>query len=285
MELVRTIPESRGLRRQWHQENSRVALVPTMGALHEGHLSLVRRAKELANRVVVSIFVNPTQFGPNEDFQRYPRPLEKDLGLLEAEKVDGVYIPDASGIYPADFRTFVTVEELSEKLCGKTRPGHFRGVTTIVCKLFSIWQPELALFGWKDAQQCILIRRMIEDLSLPVELVACPIVRESDGLALSSRNRYLNQEERAAATSLNRSLRWAKDQAVRGELSSAVLLDGVKSLLHAEPLIRLDYAEIVDLHDLSPLETVTPSALLALAAFLGKTRLIDNVVLLGDLHQ
>ena len=282
MEIAKTLTECRSLRSQWQVENSRVALVPTMGALHEGHLSLVRRARTISDRVVVSIFVNPTQFGPNEDFNRYPRTLERDLRFLEAEKVDGVYVPDREQVYPANYRTFVTVEELGEKLCGRTRPGHFRGVTTIVCKLFSIWQPQFALFGWKDAQQCILIRRMIEDLSLPLELVACPIVREPDGLAMSSRNRYLDQAERVAATALYRSLQWAREQAGRGELSCMLLLDGVKTRLRAEPLLRLDYAEIVDVQDLSSLEVVTPSALLALAAFLGKTRLIDNMLLSGD---
>ena len=282
MELIKTIPESRGLRAEWQNENRRVSLVPTMGALHAGHLSLVRRARELSDRVVVSIFVNPTQFGPNEDYQRYPRSLEKDLDLLKENFVDAVFTPDVTHVYPPGFLTFVTVEELSQKLCGMTRPGHFRGVTTIVCKLLTIWQPHLALFGWKDAQQCILIRRMVEDLSLPVEIVPCPIVREPDGLALSSRNSYLNREERLAATRLYHSLQWAKERVREGEKSSRVLLDAVRSQLIAEPLIRLDYAEIVNIRDLSPRETVDSSAMLALAAFLGKTRLIDNTLLMED---
>jgi pantoate--beta-alanine ligase len=282
MELIKTIPESRALRAQWQNEQHRVSLVPTMGALHAGHLSLVRRARELSDRVVVSIFVNPTQFGPNEDFQRYPRSWDKDLDLLQENLVDAVYAPEVSQVYPPGFRTFVTVEELSQKLCGVTRPGHFRGVTTIVCKLLTIWQPHVAIFGWKDAQQCILIQRLVEDLALPVEIVPCPIVREPDGLAMSSRNSYLSREERVAATRLYRSLEWAKQKVRQGEKSSRLLLDGVKTQLSAEPLIRLDYAEIVNIRDLSPLETVDSSALLALAASLGKTRLIDNTLLTTD---
>ena len=282
MELIKTCHESRGLRAQWQNENHRVSLVPTMGALHAGHLSLVRRARELSDRVVVSIFVNPVQFGPNEDFQRYPRSLDKDLDLLEENLVDTVYAPEVSEVYPPGYCTYVTVEELSQRLCGITRPAHFRGVTTIVCKLLTIWQPHVALFGWKDAQQCILIRRMVEDLSLPVEIVPCPIVREPDGLAMSSRNSYLRGEERLAATRLYKSLQWAKEKAMRGEVASPVLLDGVKTLLLVEPLIRLDYAEIVDVRNLSPLETVNSSAMLALAAYVGKTRLIDNTLLMTD---
>jgi pantoate--beta-alanine ligase len=282
MQLIKTIPDSRRLRAQWQNEQRRVSLVPTMGALHAGHLSLVRRARELSDRIVVSIFVNPTQFGPNEDFERYPRSWDKDLDLLKEYLVDAVYAPEVSEVYPPGFRTFVTVEELSQKLCGITRPSHFRGVTTIVCKLLTIWQPDVALFGWKDAQQCILIQRMVEDLSLPVEIVPCPIVREPDGLALSSRNSYLNLEERLAATRLYLSLEWAKEKVRQGEKSSCLLLDGVKTSLLAEPLIRLDYAEIVSIRDLSPLETVNSSAMLALAAFLGKTRLIDNTLLMTD---
>lgn len=282
MELIKTLHESRALRAQWQNEQQRVSLVPTMGALHAGHLSLVRRARELSDRVVVSIFVNPTQFGPNEDFQRYPRSWDKDMGLLKDYHVDAVYAPEVSQVYPSGFCTYVTVEELSQKLCGTTRPGHFRGVTTIVCKLLTIWQPDVALFGWKDAQQCILIQRMVEDLSLPVDIVPCPIVREPDGLALSSRNSYLSREERLAATRLYQSLQWAKEKVRRGEKSSALLLDGVKTQLRAEPLIRLDYAEIVSIHDLSPKEIVDSSAMLALAAFFGTTRLIDNTLLMNE---
>ncbi len=282
MELIKTIHESRALRAQWQKEQHRVSLVPTMGALHAGHLSLVRRARELSDQVVVSIFVNPTQFGPNEDFQRYPRSWDKDLDLLKEHLVDAVYAPEVSQVYPPGFSTFVTVEELSQKLCGITRPGHFRGVTTIVCKLLTIWQPDVALFGWKDAQQCILIQRMVEDLSMPVEIVPCPIVREPDGLAMSSRNSYLTREERLAATRLYQSLQWAKEEVKRGEKSSRLLLDGVKAKLRAEPLIRLDYAEIVNIRDLSLLETVDSSAMLALAAFLGSTRLIDNIFLMAE---
>src|SRR3990172_858421 len=247
MELIKTVRESRQLRLQWQYENRRVSLVPTMGALHDGHLSLVRRAKELSDRTVVSLFVNPTQFGPNEDFQRYPRSLENDLKLLEERQVNAVFTPEVFAVYPPGYSTYVTVEGLSQKLCGISRPIHFRGVTTVVCKLLTIWQPHLALFGWKDAQQCIVIRRMVEDLCLPVDIVPCPIVREPDGLALSSRNLYLNREEREAATQLYCSLQWAKQEVRKGETSSFVLREGVKNRLLAEPLIRLDYTEIVDI--------------------------------------
>jgi len=254
-----------------------------MGALHAGHLSLIRRAREISDRVVVSLFVNPTQFGPNEDFNRYPRSLDNDLNLLQKQLVDAVFVPEVSEIYPSGYSTYVTVEGLSQKLCGKSRPIHFRGVTTVVCKLLTIWRPHLALFGWKDAQQCIVIRRLVEDLCLPVKIVPCPIVRESDGLAMSSRNLYLNREERIAATQLYHSLQWAKQEVDRGETSSAVLLRGVNSRLLAEPLLRLDYAEIVDIRDLSPLEVITSNAMLALAAYLGNTRLIDNTLLIREL--
>lgn len=283
MDLIKTVKDSRLLRLLWQREDRRVSLVPTMGALHAGHLSLIRRAKEMSDRVVVSVFVNPTQFGPNEDYRRYPRSLDHDLNLLEKHLVDAVFVPEVSEIYPSGYSTYVTVDGLSQKLCGKSRPIHFRGVTTVVCKLLTIWSPHLALFGWKDAQQCIVIRRMVEDLCLPVEIVACPIVRESDGLALSSRNAYLSPEERNAATQLYRSLQWAKEEVTRGESSAKILLQGVEARLLAEPLIKLDYAEIVDIRDLRSLEVITADAMLALAAYVGNTRLIDNTLLQADM--
>lgn len=278
MQIVESIAAFNQLRACWADQDLTVSLVPTMGALHAGHLSLLAPARE-ADRLVVSIFVNPTQFGPNEDLQRYPRPLEKDLSLLRERGVDAVFLPSLSEIYPEGYRTFVTVDELSSRLCGASRPGHFRGVATVVLKLFNIVRPHRAVFGQKDAQQTIILRRMVHDLNLDVELVVQPIVRESDGLALSSRNQYLNVEERKAATVLFRSLESANRALLQGQSRADVLLRGVRDLIESEPLARLDYAELVSTDDLSPLAEVTNHALLVLAVFIGKTRLIDNILL------
>jgi pantoate--beta-alanine ligase len=278
MQIVESIAAFKQLRSFWEDQDSTVSLVPTMGALHVGHLSLLVPARE-ADRLVVSIFVNPTQFGPLEDLNRYPRPLEQDLSLLKERGVDAVFLPPASEIYSEGYSTFVTVEGLSSRLCGISRPGHFRGVATVVLKLFNIVRPHKAVFGQKDAQQTIILRRMVRDLNLDVELIVQPIVREADGLALSSRNRYLNSEERQAATVLFRSLEFARRAALRGECRAGVLLQGVQELIAAEPLARLDYAEIVSVDDLSTLHEVTSAALLAMAVFIGETRLIDNTFL------
>jgi len=278
MQIVESIRAFKQLRSTWADQDLSVSLVPTMGALHGGHLSLLGPAREL-DRVVVSIFVNPTQFGPHEDLQRYPRPLEQDLSLLKERGVDAVFLPSASEIYPEGYRTFVTVDDLSSRLCGASRPGHFRGVATVVLKLFNIVRPHRAVFGQKDAQQTIILRRMVHDLNLDVELIVQPIVRESDGLALSSRNQYLSPEERRAATILFRSLEFARQASLRGQSRADVLLSGVRDLIESEPLARLDYAELVSADDLSPLDEVTNHALLALAVFIGKTRLIDNTFL------
>jgi pantoate--beta-alanine ligase len=278
MQIVESIRAFKQLRSSWEDQDLSVSLVPTMGALHAGHLSLLVPARE-TDRLVVSIFVNPTQFGPHEDLQRYPRPLERDLSLLEERGVDAVFLPTVSEIYPEDYRTFVTVDELSSRLCGASRPGHFRGVATVVLKLFNIIRPHRAVFGQKDAQQTIILRRMVHDLNLDVELVVQPIVRESDGLALSSRNQYLNTEERKAATVLFRSLELARQASLRGQSRADVLLRRVRNLVESEPLARLDYAELVSADDLSPLDEVRDHALLALAVFIGQTRLIDNTFL------
>ncbi len=278
MQIVESVAAFRRLRSAWDDQRLTVSLVPTMGALHAGHLSLLSPARE-ADRVVVSIFVNPTQFGPHEDLQRYPRPLEQDLSLLTARGVDAVFLPSASEIYPEGYRTFVTVDDLSSRLCGVSRPGHFRGVATVVLKLFNIVRPHRAVFGQKDAQQTVILRRMVRDLDLAVELIVQPIVREADGLALSSRNRSLNPEERKAATTLFRSLEFARQASLQGESRTSVLLRGVRELIESEPLARLDYAEIVSTDDLSPLDEITTHALLALAVFIGSTRLIDNTFL------
>ena len=278
MQIVESIPAFKQLRSSWGDQDLTVSLVPTMGALHAGHLSLLGPACE-ADRAVVSIFVNPAQFGPHEDLQRYPRPLEQDLSLLKERGVDAVFLPSVSEIYPEGYRTFVTVDDLSSRLCGVSRPGHFRGVATVVLKLFNIVRPHRAVFGQKDAQQTIILRRMVRDLNLDVELIVQPIIREPDGLALSSRNQYLNREERKAATVLFRSLEFARQASLQGQSRTDELLRGVRDLIESEPLARLDYAELVSADDLSPLDEVTNHALLALAVFIGKTRLIDNTFL------
>jgi pantoate--beta-alanine ligase len=262
------------------QRGHRIALVPTMGALHEGHLSLVREGKSRGNRVVVSIFVNPTQFTPAEDFAAYPRNFDRDCSLLEAEGIDVLFHPAAEDIYPPGAQTHVEVKELSNILCGAQRPGHFRGVATVVTKLFSVVRPHLAVFGEKDYQQMQIIRRLVRDLFLDVEIVGYPIVRESDGVAMSSRNAYLNVEEREAARCLSRSLRKAECLLRQGEVSAKAILEAVKADLQGEPLALVEYVAICDVETLEPLEQIRNSALLALSVTIGKARLIDNKVLL-----
>jgi pantoate--beta-alanine ligase len=259
--------------------HKRLGLVPTMGALHEGHLSLIRAAKAQCDSVAVSIFVNPTQFGPTEDLSKYPRQFEQDCRLLEKEDVDILFAPPVEAIYPNGAVTWVVVEGLSEKLDGRSRPGHFRGVTTIVAKLFHIVQPKVAFFGQKDAAQLAVIRHMVRDLNFPVEIVACPIVREGDGLAMSSRNAYLNPEERGRALVLYRSLQQVQEQFRSGERNAAALISTGKGVIAQEPQVVLDYFEIVDPDTLDAVERVERKALVAVAARVGSTRLIDNVVL------
>ena len=258
-----------------------IALVPTMGCLHAGHISLVRVALRRADRVIVSLFVNPAQFGPNEDFEAYPRNLERDLGLLEAEGVDLAFCPSPEHLYAPDHSTFVNESKVSQDLCGASRPGHFRGVCTIVLKLFNLVTPDRAYFGEKDFQQLLVIRRMIRDLDVPVEVRGCPIVREKDGLALSSRNVYLAPGERESALALSRSLREAKQRYEQGETRASVLVEGVKALLGRDPALKVDYVELRDAEDLSAIVSVDRPAVLALAVRVGKTRLIDNTVLGG----
>ena len=257
----------------------RLGLVPTMGALHEGHLSLVRAARAQCDVVAVSIFVNPAQFGPTEDLSKYPRQFERDCQLLEREGVEILFAPSVEEIYPKGAVTWVAVEGLSEKLDGRSRPGHFRGVTTIVSKLFHIFEPETAFFGQKDAAQLAVIRRMVRDLNFAVEIVACPIIREPDGLAMSSRNAYLNREERGRALALQRSLQETRRRFDGGERNSAVLISGAKEVFASEPRVVLDYFEVVDPETLEPVERISRKTLVAVAAKVGSTRLIDNVVL------
>jgi len=276
MRVVESLAEMKALARAWRRAGRTIGFVPTMGYLHEGHLSLVRESKARADVTVVSIFVNPTQFGPNEDFQKYPRDLAKDKAYLETGGVDCLFYPTAAEVYPPGYRTYVEVTGLQDKLCGRSRPGHFRGVATVVFKLFEVVRPDLAFFGAKDAQQVLIIRRMAADLDLDLEIVTCPIVREPDGLALSSRNAYLDPEERKAALVLSTSLRWAERSVAAGERDAARLAAGIRSVIEAEPLARIDYVEAVDPETLEPVAEVRGEVLVALAVFFGSTRLIDN---------
>jgi pantoate--beta-alanine ligase len=279
MKLLHSIAEMRALSRAARSGGARLGLVPTMGALHEGHLSLVRAAREKSDLVAASIFVNPTQFGPNEDFAKYPRTLETDCALLEQEGVELVFAPAVEEMYPQGAVTWVVVEGLSDRLCGRSRPGHFRGVTTVVAKLFHIVEPEFAFFGQKDAAQVAIIRRMVRDLNMPVKIEVCPIVREPDGLAISSRNAYLSLEERKSALVLYRSLVRVQKLFTSGEHGSAKLIATAKQEFAGEPTVRLDYIEVVDPETLEPVADVTKRTLVAVAAFVGQTRLIDNILL------
>jgi pantoate--beta-alanine ligase len=279
MKICVTIPEARAACRAARASRKCLGLVPTMGALHEGHLSLVRAAKARCDAVAVSIFVNPTQFGPTEDWSKYPRQFDRDRQLLEKEGVDILFAPSVEEIYPHSQVTWVLVEGLSEKLDGRSRPDHFRGVTTIVSQLFNIIEPDTAFFGQKDAAQLAVIRRMLEDLNFPVEIVACPIVREADGLAMSSRNAYLNREERGRALVLQRSLQQVQQEFQKGEKIAAKLISAAKEVFAREPQVVLDYFEIVGPDTLDPVERISQKTLVAVAAYVGSTRLIDNIVL------
>ena len=281
MEIInrrkRMMSVARRLRRE---ENRTIGLVPTMGALHEGHLSLIHEARALCDVVVVSVFVNPAQFGPMEDFESYPRDLTRDSALLAEYNVDYVFAPTAEEIYPAGFSSYVTVEGLSDKLEGAARPGHFRGVSTVVAILINIVRPNFTFFGQKDAQQSIVVKQMIRDLAFDSEIVVLPIVREESGLAMSSRNAYLDDEERRAATILNRALSQARAAFDGGELSASRLVDLVRTTIEQEPLARIDYVSLNDAETLVKLDKIDGRpALLSLAVFFSKTRLIDNVVL------
>ncbi len=279
MELVRRVHMMREITRQARAKGKRIAFVPTMGALHDGHLSLVRRAREMGDLVVLSVFVNPKQFGPNEDLARYPRDLARDADLCMQEQVNYLFAPEPDEMYPQHFRTVVEVEGLSDVLEGASRAGHFRGVTTVVLKLFNVVRPHFAFFGQKDAQQALILRRMVRDLNLDVEMVVAPTVRHDDGLALSSRNVYLGGFEREAATALYRSLEVARalveDEGVR---DTAAIETAMRKVLAAEPLARVDYAAVVGAEDLQRHEFIDGETLCALAVYIGETRLIDNVI-------
>jgi pantoate--beta-alanine ligase len=273
-------PHSRSHPPGVEQSNSEAfGLVPTMGALHQGHISLVRAAREECDLVAASLFVNPLQFGPNEDLAKYPRDFDRDRTMLEQEGVDVLFAPSVDEMYPAGAVTYVTVEGLSDRLCGRSRPGHFRGVTTMVAKLFNIVQPDVAFFGQKDAAQVAIIRRMVRDLNIPVQIVTCPIVREADGLAMSSRNAYLDSQQRKSALALYRSLMRVQAQFDQGERKAIKLMEAGQGAFAEEPSVRLDYLEIVDPETLDRVEDVSRTALVTVAAFVGNTRLIDNIVL------
>ena len=277
MKMLETISAVREHIQTARRAGRRVGFVPTMGALHEGHRSLIRAARAACNEVVVSIFVNPTQFGPGEDFERYPRPLEADLDACDQERADAVFCPTVREMYSVDSVTSVTVSRLTEGLCGAHRPGHFTGVATVVAKLFNIVQPDAAFFGQKDAQQVAVIRRMVRDLCFPVEIVVCPTVREPDGLARSSRNVYLSPAERMQARSLSAALSWAQAQVTAGNRKAIELVRGMRRQIEAAGPCSIDYIEIVGAEDMTPKATVEGRCLAALAVRIGKTRLIDNV--------
>ncbi|SHE85342.1 pantothenate synthetase [Marinitoga hydrogenitolerans DSM 16785] len=279
MELIENINKMKEIRNKLIKEGKSIGFVPTMGYLHKGHLSLVEQARKDNDIVVVSIFVNPTQFGPNEDFDRYPRDLNRDMDLLKPFNVDYIFHPLVEEMYARDYSTYVEEVKLTKVLCGKSRPGHFKGVTTIVSKLFNIVRPTRAYFGQKDAQQFRVLRKMVDDLNMDVEMVEMPIIREKDGLAMSSRNIYLNNEERLQALALNKSLKRAKELFENGERDVNKIKNEMKKIFDENPLVKIDYIEIVDEYSLENVEKIEGKVLVAVAAFVGKARLIDNIIL------
>ncbi|AEX85886.1 pantoate--beta-alanine ligase [Marinitoga sp. 1135] len=279
MKVINSINEMKDIRNSLIMEGKTIGFVPTMGYLHKGHLSLVKQAREDNDIVVVSIFVNPTQFGPNEDFDRYPRDLNRDMELLKEFNVDYIFHPDVMEMYPDGYSTYVEETKLTNVLCGKSRPGHFKGVTTIVSKLFNIVRPTRAYFGQKDAQQFRVLRKMVDDLNMDVKMVEMPIIREEDGLAMSSRNIYLKGEERVQALALYKSLLKAKELFENGERDATKIKEEMKKVFDENPLVKVDYIEIVDEYNLEPVEKIEKRVLVAVAAFVGKARLIDNIIL------
>jgi len=278
VEICSKIEAVRQRVREWKKAGLTIGFVPTMGYLHEGHKSLIDAARQDNDRVVVSIFVNPMQFGPNEDLASYPRDLKKDAGLCEAAGVDLIFNPQPEEMYAPDFASYVDMDGLTAQLCGKSRPGHFRGVQTVVLKLFHIVAPDRAYFGQKDAQQLAVIKRMVRDLNVDIEIIGCPIVREEDGLAKSSRNTYLNEAERKAALVLSRSLKAGRELLESGETKAAAIRQAVIQEIEKEPLAKIDYVEIVDFDTITPVDEVNGPILAAVAVYIGKTRLIDNFI-------
>jgi pantoate--beta-alanine ligase len=280
MEIISDPQDMQGLAQQWWDLGLKVVLVPTMGFFHRGHVSLMAYGRTIADRVVVSLFVNPTQFGPQEDLARYPRDFDRDVRLARDAGVDCLYTPEASSMYPPGFQTYVAVEQLSQDLCGAVRPGHFRGVATVVLKLLHQVEPQVAVFGEKDYQQLMVVKRMVADLDVPTEIIGRPIVREPDGLALSSRNIYLNPEERVAALCLYRGIQAARDLVAAGEHSRDQIVAAVREIITATPFTRIDYVALVDPESLQEIEVVQGAARLLLAVWINNTRLIDNTSLM-----
>lgn len=279
MQILTGIRETQDWAKAQRASGLKIGLVPTMGFLHEGHLTLVRNARKACDRVMVSIFVNPTQFGPGEDYDDYPRDLERDCALLEKEGVDVVFAPSVKEMYPDGYNTYVEAfGEITSKLCARSRPHHFRGVTTVVSKLFNICVPDMGFFGWKDAQQLLILKKMVRDLNFPLEVQGVDIVREADGLALSSRNVYLSPENRAAALVLNRSLQIVRERIAAGERDGAALKDWLRSAIEGEPAAEIDYVEIVETSELKDITQLSGQVLIAVAVKFGKTRLIDNIM-------
>lgn len=278
MLVVKTIQEVRAIVKAWRKEGLTVGLVPTMGYLHEGHQSLISKSAEQNDRTVVSVFVNPIQFGPNEDLEAYPRDLNRDMEKVEQAGGDIIFNPEPAEMYPDHFTSFIDTTETTELLCGAVRPIHFRGVCTVVGKLFNIVCPDRAYFGQKDAQQLVTIRRFVRDLDFDIEIVPCPIIREDDGLAKSSRNTYLSPEERQAALILSKSLNLGKAAIEQGERDASAIIKIIKDNLETEPLARVDYVEVVDFCNIQRVERIEGETLVAIAVFVGKTRLIDNFI-------
>ena len=277
MQVTNTIEKTRELVNNWKKEGKTIGLVPTMGYLHEGHASLIRRCREENDIVVVSDFVNPTQFGPNEDLEAYPRDFDRDSALCESIGADLIFCPSPAEMYH-DPHAFVSIDTLSDTLCGKTRPIHFKGVCTVVSKLFNIVKPNRAYFGQKDAQQLAVIRRMVRDLNFNLEVIGCPIIREDDGLAKSSRNTYLSKEERKAAVILHKGLLRGEELVKAGEKNAATVKQAITEIIESEPLAKIDYVEIVNFDNIETIETIDGSILAAVAVYIGKTRLIDNFI-------
>ena len=279
MKIVNKVRQMQVLSDKFKKEGKKIAFVPTMGYFHKGHLSLMERGRKLADILVISIFVNPIQFGPGEDFREYPRDLERDLSLAEGVGVDVAFIPEAEEMYPPDYQTYLEVTGLTQHLCGLFRPGHFRGVTTVVAKLFNIVKPDIALFGLKDYQQYIVIKRMVRDLNYDIEIVGCPIIREEDGLAMSSRNTYLTPEQRKSALCLYQGIKLAERLVREGQRDAKIIIKEVIDYIESKPYTQIDYVKICHPETLDDLEYLNDKALLALAVRVGKARLIDNTIL------
>lgn len=278
MRIIRSIKQMSEFSLRTRAKGKCMGFVPTMGALHQGHLSLIRQARKENKVVVVSIFVNPTQFGLGEDFKKYPRDLKRDARLSIKEGVDIIFYPRAKDMYPSNYKTYVIVEELSDVLCGKSRPGHFKGVATVVAKLFNIVQPDIAYFGQKDAQQAIIVKKMVEDLNIPVRIKVMPTVRQNNRLAMSSRNAYLNKDERKDANILYQALNLARNLIGEGNINSSDVVRKMRHLIAKKKSARVHYISIVDLENLKPVDKIKDRVLIALAVFIGKTRLIDNII-------